>query len=372
MAYTIAFRVASTSTAVKFRPGFRFYSDPNCTEADRITSASTNARVLSPANYAGQAALMGPTGPNWQSTNASLTYNNGITCNCNVTGADWNVGTASTWTPTRNFAVTFRVPDAYGSTTTVAQSMGVFILENTAANPNKIYVDDVILSQGPVSPNVPKPAALADSGNPTEYGNLTVAGSLTVGTLPATLASGTPIAGNCAAFNATTTTNVQDAGSPCPSSLTKYSMGTVVGGQAPSATNAIDVAVIYLPNIQFSHITVDVSTTDSSTSDFYSWAITDLSGNVKCSIAAVNVTAGGASDQSCTQGTVTLTNGAYLFAFTGNATTGKIAYSGTAPLPLSSAVSSSTSASGAITFPIAVPSAGVAYSGYGLPAIILH
>ena len=97
----------------------------------------------------------------------------------------------------------------------------------------------------------------------------------------------------------------------------------MVGGQAPSATNAIDMSVIYLPNIQFSHITVDVSTTDSSTSDFYSWAITDLSGNVKCSVTAVNVTAGGASDQSCTQGTVTLANGAYIFAFTGNATTGK-------------------------------------------------
>ena len=55
-----------------------------------------------------------------------------------------------------------------------------------------------------------------------------------------------------------------------------------------------------------------------------------------------------------------------------NATTGKIAYSGTAPLALSSAVSSSTSSSGAITFPIAIPSAGVTYSGYGMPAIILH
>ena len=64
--------------------------------------------------------------------------------------------------------------------------------------------------------------------------------------------------------------------------------------------------------------------------------------------------------------------GAYIFAFTGNATTGKIAYSGTAPLALSSAASSSTSSSGAMTFPIAIPSAGVTYSGYGTPAIILH
>ncbi|MGA8767908.1 MAG: hypothetical protein WB559_12895, partial [Candidatus Acidiferrales bacterium] len=165
---------------------------------------------------------------------------------------------------------------------------------------------------------------------------------------------------------------VQDSGSPCPSLFTKFAMGFLSAGQAPSANNAVDVSVIYLPNIQFSKLTVDVSTTDASTSDFYSWAIADASGNVKCSITAVNITTGGASDQSCTQGTVTLAAGAYIFAFTGNATTGKIAYSGTASLALSSAVSSSTSSSGAITFPISVPAAGVTYSGYGLPAIILQ
>ena len=140
---------------------------------------ATNARVLAPSNYSGTSALIG-TGPNWQSSNASLTYNNGITCNCNVTGADWQVATASTWTPTRNFAITFRVPNAYSSSTTVAQSMRVFILENTAANPNQIFVDDAVLSQGPVSPNVPLTAGVSDSINPTVYGNLNVGGALTV------------------------------------------------------------------------------------------------------------------------------------------------------------------------------------------------
>jgi len=370
MNYTLAFRIAASSTGINFRPGFRFYSDPNCTDADKITSVATNARVLAPANYVGTSALVG-TGANWQSTNASLTYNNGITCNCNVTGADWNVGTASTWTPTRNFAITFRVPNAYSSSTTVAQSMRVFILENTAANPNQIFVDDAVLSQGPVSPYTPLTASVSDSANPTVYGNLTVDGSLTVGAsaLPATLTSGSPTAGDCAAF---TGTNIQDSGSACPTQFTKFAMGFLSAGEAPSANNAVDVSVIYLPNIQFTHLTVDVSTTDSSTSDFYSWAITDTSGNVKCSVTAVNLTAGGADDQSCTQVTVTLASGAYIFAFTGNATTGKIAYSGTAPLALSSAVSSTTSSSGTITFPLSAPSAGVTYSGYGLPAIILH
>jgi hypothetical protein len=149
-------------------------------------------------------------------------------------------------------------------------------------------------------------------------------------------------------------------------------MGFLSAGQAPSSANAVDVSTIYLPNIQFSHITVDVSTTDSSTSDFYSWAITDTSGNVKCSIIAANLTVGGANDASCTQGTVNLVSGKYIFTFTGNATTGKIAYSGTAPLSLSSAVSSSTSSGGAITFPISIPASGVTYSSYGLPALILH
>lgn len=375
MNYTLAFRVAASSTGINFRPGFRFYSDANCTEADKITNIATNARVLTPANYAGQSALIGTgTNPNWQGANASLTYNNGITCNCNVTGADFNVATASTWTPTRNFAVTFRVPNAYSSSTTVAQSMRVFILENTAANPNQIFVDDIALSQGPVSPSVPSTASVSDSANPTVYGNLAVNGALTVGAsaLPATLTSGTPAAGNCAAFTSGTTTNVQDSGSPCPTQFTKFAMGFLSAGQGASSANAVNVSVIYLPNIQFSKLTVDVSTTDASGSDFYSWAITDPSGAVKCSITAVNLTAGGANDQSCTQGTVTLPAGPYIFAFTGNATTAKIAYSGTAPLALASATSSSTSSSGAMTFPITIPAAGVTYSGYGLPAIILH
>lgn len=327
MNYTLALRVASTSTAVKFRPGFRFYSDPNCTEANRITSVATNARVLQPAYYAGTSALAG-TGANWQSTNASLTYNNGITCNCNVTGADFNVATANTWTPTRNFAITFRVPNAFSSSSTTAQSMRVFVLENTAANPNQIFVDDVALSQGPVNTRVPDGSRVVENGACVGCGINTV---------------------------------------------TSYSVGTVTSGAAPGAANQVDVSVIYLPNVTFSHITVDISTLDSNVGDFYSWAITDLAGNVKCSMSsAVNLTAAGTNQQSCSQGTVTLANGDYIFAFTGNATTAKIAYSGTAPLALSTAVSTSSSSGGAMTFPLGMPTAGQTFSSYGLPAIILN
>lgn len=327
MNYTLAFRITSTSTSVKFRPGFRFYSDANCTEANRITSVATNARVLQPTYYAGTSALAG-TGANWQSTNASLTYNNGITCNCDVTGADWNVASANTWTPTRNYAITFRVPNAYSSSSTIAQSMRVFILENTAANPNQIFVDDIALSQGPVNTKVPNAAPV------TENGACVGCGINTVST---------------------------------------YAMGTVTSGVGAGANNQIDLSVIYLPNVTFSHITVDVSTLDASSSDFYSWAILDMAGNVKCSLStAINLTSTGTNQQACSQGTVTLANGDYIFAFTGNATTAKIGYSGTAPLALSSAVSTSSSSAGVMTFPITIPTAGQTFSSYGLPAILLN
>jgi hypothetical protein len=174
--YTLMFRVASAATTNTFRPGFRFFSDANCTEANRITTASSNARVLAAANYAGQSSLVGATGSvaNWQSTNASLTYNNGITCNCNVTGADWQVATANSWTPTRNYGITFRVPNAFSSSATVTHSMRVFLLENTAAANNFVYFDDVVLSQGPVTADVVRPRPIPDSGSPAVYGSLAV------------------------------------------------------------------------------------------------------------------------------------------------------------------------------------------------------
>ena len=174
--YTLMMRVASGSTSNNFRPGIRFYYDENCTTADVISTVATNARVLSPANYAGTSTASG----NYQSTNASLTYNNGITCGCNVTGADWQVGTASTWTATRNFGLIFRAPNAYSVGTTVAHSMRIFLLENTAAANNYVYFDDVILSQGPVTPDL-RLAPLRDSQNPQVYGSLGISQHLNQG-----------------------------------------------------------------------------------------------------------------------------------------------------------------------------------------------
>ncbi len=174
--YTLMFRVASGLTSNNFRPGLRFYYDSNCTTADVISTIATNARVLSPVNYGGTSTATG----NYQSTNASLTYNNGISCGCNVTGADWQVSTAGSWTPSRNFGLIFRVPNGYSLSTTVAHSMRVFLLENTAAANNYVYFDDVILSQGPVTPDL-RLAPLRDSQNPQVYGSLGISQHLNQG-----------------------------------------------------------------------------------------------------------------------------------------------------------------------------------------------
>jgi Pectate lyase superfamily protein len=174
--YTLMFRVASGLTTNNFRPGLRFYFDSNCTTADVISTVATNARVLSPVNYGGTSTATG----NYQSTNASMTFNNGISCGCNVTGADWQVGTASSWTPTRNFGLIFRVPNGFSVSTSVAHSMRVFLLENTAAANNFVYFDDVILSQGPVTPDL-RLAPLRDSQNPQVYGSLGISQHLNQG-----------------------------------------------------------------------------------------------------------------------------------------------------------------------------------------------
>jgi hypothetical protein len=74
----------------------------------------------------------------------------------------------------------FRVPNGYSSNTTIAHSMRIFLLENTAAASNYVYFDDIVLSQGPVTPDV-RLAPLRDSANPQVYGSLGVSQHLNQG-----------------------------------------------------------------------------------------------------------------------------------------------------------------------------------------------
>jgi hypothetical protein len=58
--------------------------------------------------------------------------------------------------------------------------MRIFLLENTAAAGNYAYFDDVILSQGLVTPDL-RLAPLHDSQNPTVYGSLGISQHLNQG-----------------------------------------------------------------------------------------------------------------------------------------------------------------------------------------------
>ena len=368
--YTLMFRVASGSTSNNFRPGFRFYYDPNCTEADKITSVATNARVLTPANYAG----------NLQSTNASLTYNNGITCNCNVTGADWQVSTANSWTVNRNYGIIFRVPNAFGSSSTVAHSMCVFLLENTAAANNYVYFDDSILSQGPASPDI-RPAALADSGNGgtvNGYANYNFAGTVSlqsntgnVGTFshsitanrtwtlpdatgPVVVQTGaTPTNNDCAQFSVSgSTVSIKDSGGACASTGALPSWGLQHAGSGQGfSSNGVKVWGVIIPYaVSYSHIDYDVSTLDSSTSDFYDiglygpCAVNTSSCSLVTHIGAQNLTSTGYKQASVTSGTIQ--PGLYWIAITGNATTAQVATTSVSEWTVCPSTNSSTTSSG--------------------------
>lgn len=355
--YTLMFRVAAPSTTNTFRPGFRFYSDPNCTEANKITNVATNARVLTPQNYMGYSALAG-TGPNWQSSNASLTYNNGITCNCSVTGFDWTVATANAWTPTRNYGITFRVPNAYGSATTIAHSMRIFLLENTAAANNYVYFDDVILSQGPVSLDL-RPAALADSGNGgtvNAYSSYNFAGTVS-------LQANTGFAGTFThSDTANRTYTLPDASgtvalqTPLPSWGFQHSGS----GQGFSA-NAVKVWGVIVPYaVSFSHIDYNISTFDSSTSDNYDvglygpCAVNTASCPLVTHIGAQNLTTTGYKQASVSSATIQ--PGLYWIAITGNAATAQVSTTSISEWTACPSTNSSTASSGgALPSAIATP-----------------
>jgi hypothetical protein len=160
-----------------------------------------------------------------------LTYNNGITCNCNVTGADWQISTANSWTVNRNYGIVFRVPNAFSVSTTVAHSMRVFLLENTAAAGNYVYFDDVILSQGPVSPDV-RPGEVRDSGGSSVYGSLAISQHLTQG-------SAGQFAGTVALSGGTATVTFPTAFSSAPVCVATDQTAIAAIKIVPSATNVV-------------------------------------------------------------------------------------------------------------------------------------
>ena len=153
----------------------------------------------------------------------------------------------------------------------------------------------------------------------------------------------------------------------------------VQGGSATSqafaaAAEDIYVTVVTIPiDLSFSHIYLDVSIDDSSTSDYYSWGLYSAAGTAICTTTKTNLTSTGVTtgtESACSQTTpVTILRGNYILATTGNATTAKFDTSSIAALNgFSSATSSTTASSGQIpSTSIAVPSAGA--TATGIPGI---
>ena len=185
--------------------------------------------------------------------------------------------------------------------------------------------------------------------------------------------TGSPTSGNCVKWGGAGL--LQDAsmacGSGAGSALTTFVPGANGAGQntGPSSANAINVVAFLVPmQVQFGHITIDIASADTvagslcaSFADCYDVGVYNMSGTRLCDWGATAFSSGGLTSAACAQGTVTLTPGYYVFAFTGNATTAKI-YFGTAGnggfVQLSSATSGTSSTGGALPASISVPSFG--------------
>jgi hypothetical protein len=144
-----------------------------------------------------------------------------------------------------------------------------------------------------------------------------------------------------------------------------------IGSNAPSGNNAVDLSPVYLPvYVTFGNITVDIGTGDGSNN--YSWGLYSSTGTALCTVAVTSTATTGANKQACSQGTVTLTPGFYVFMFTGNATTMKLAYSGSNLVPWTGVTSSTTSSGGAAPSTVSLPTSGSSLSGYATPAFVLN
>ena len=173
-----------------------------------------------------------------------------------------------------------------------------------------------------------------------------------------------------------------DAGAACGTGLpavTSFSPAPNGAGSAaaPSSANAINVVKFLVPlSVTFGNLVVDVGTSDSTGGHLYDAGIYSASGSLQCDWGATALTSTGKQDIACAQGSVTLSPGYYVFAWTGNATTATIFFGtsgGGGWQQFTSATSGTASSGGALPSSISVPSAGVVVnSTYSNVFIYMH
>jgi hypothetical protein len=151
-----------------------------------------------------------------------------------------------------------------------------------------------------------------------------------------------------------------DCGATAPQTAFVPSPNNAGNQVGPSGANAVNVVAFWIPfAVTFSHLTVDIGGADKSGANLYDVGVYNLSGAVQCSWGATSFGSTGMTDNACKQGSVTLSPGYYVFAFTGNATAAKIYFgSGAGMQLLATAISSTSSSGGALPNTIAVPGFG--------------
>jgi hypothetical protein len=368
-----------------------YYSIASYTASTFLESAASNevTCTLSGSNNACAIAWTAPAGTNeagcyiFRSTSANGTYNASPSPYYQI----------SNCSSTTTFTDTGATPTGSGSAPTSNASMKAFYhFAANSSNPgggNVPYYAGTPVSGDAVSWGAS--GALVDSGaqpiaGATGITNFTFSGA----THEAASVNGSTVTNDCAKWDASG--NIVDAGSACGSgggggTITAYTPPVSAGNvAAPSAANAINVVAFLLPaQVQFSHITVDVNTADTTSgslcgsfADCYDVGLYDTSGNLKCNWGATAVSGTGLKTVSCAQGTVTLAAGYYVFAWTGNATTAKIFFgaSGSGAFAiLGSATSSTSSSSGALPSTISVPTFATSpnlSNTYAMPFLYLY
>jgi hypothetical protein len=98
----------------------------------------------------------------------------------NMDGGDLGRGSGTMYDVAQVTPVFFRHAVKISKLVEFASNAPEKAIENTAAAGNFVYFDDVILSQGPVTPNL-RLAPLRDSQNPTVYGSLGISQHLNQG-----------------------------------------------------------------------------------------------------------------------------------------------------------------------------------------------
>jgi len=101
---------------------------------------------------------------------------------------------------------------------------------------------------------------------------------------------------------------------------------SATANSALSGANKIQLSGFYLPNsLTLNNIIVKVTTSDGVNS--YDWGIYDAGGTLKAHVGINTVASTGVVDLPVVGAPVSLQPGKYYFAFTGNATTARIAVS---------------------------------------------